>query len=62
MFAYFTIKAVFTYKQGQTVHRTEVIDKLDRQKTKLKIRQTNSYTEERADRKLILQYYTITIL
>ena len=33
-------------KQGQTVHRTEVIDKLDKQKNILKIRQTNSHCRE----------------
>ena len=33
-------------KQGQTVYRTEVVDKLDKQWNILKIRQTNIYTEQ----------------
>ena len=39
-------------KQGQTVHRTEVIDNSDKQKIVLEIRQTNLHTEKRADRKI----------
>ena len=45
------------YKQGQTVDRTEVIEKLDRQKNILKIRQTNLvHTEKRAGRKIIRKF------
>ena len=33
-------------KQGQTVHRNEVIDKSDKHKDILKIRQTNLQTEQ----------------
>ena len=35
-------------EQGRTVHKTEVIDKLDEQKNILK---TNLHTEKQADRK-----------
>ena len=33
-------------KEGQTVHRTEVIDKSDKHKNILKISQTNLQTEQ----------------
>ena len=40
-------------RQGQTVRRTEVIDKSDKLKSFIEIRQTYLHTEKRADRKII---------
>ena len=43
-------------KKGQTVHRSELIDKkkseIDIQKKIMEVRQTNKQTERRTDRKL----------
>ena len=40
----------------QTVHKAEVIDKSDKKKKKLEIRQTNLHTEKQADRKIIRKF------
>ena len=46
----------FLDKQGQTVHRTEVINKLDQKKNIFTIRQTYLHTEKRAEMKMISIY------
>ena len=44
------------YKQGQNVRRTDVIQKLEKQKNILKIRQTNIHTENWKNRKVIRKF------
>ena len=43
-------------KKGQTDYRAEVINKSEKHKNKLKIRQTNLHTEKRADRTLVRKF------
>ena len=44
---------LYQIQQGQTVHRANIIDKLDKQNNILKMRLANLHTEKRADRKII---------
>ena len=50
----------FCLSNCPTAHRTELIDKSDKQKNALKIRQTNLHTEERADRKILRSFHSDT--